>query len=63
YPDKLLAVEVDGYRWHSGRIRWQRDLTRRNELTRLGWRVIHVTADDLARRPNETILRLAAAVR
>ena len=47
YPDQRIAIEADGYRWHSGRSSWQRDLLRRNELTRLGWRVIHVTAHDL----------------
>ena len=61
YPDALLAIEADGYRWHSGRARWQRDLARRNALTKLGWRVIHVTAHDLDRRPKETMRTLVAA--
>ena len=43
YPDIKLAIEAEGYRWHSSRARWERDLERRNELTALGWRVIHVT--------------------
>src|SRR5207249_2080176 len=38
YPDARLAIEVEGFRWHSGRARWERDLGRRNELTELGWR-------------------------
>jgi very-short-patch-repair endonuclease len=50
-----VAVEADGYRWHSGRIKWQDDLTRRNRITSLGWRVIHVTWDDLRVRPVEVI--------
>ncbi len=52
YPDVKLAIEAEGYRWHSGRTRWQRDLARRNSLTTLGWRVIHVTWDDLSGRPD-----------
>lgn len=52
YPDKKLAIEADGYRWHSGRRRWQHDISRGNELIRLGWRVIHVTADDVKHRPD-----------
>jgi very-short-patch-repair endonuclease len=47
YPDVLLAIEADGYRYHSGRVAWQRDLERRNALTSRGWRVIHVTWKDV----------------
>ena len=47
YPDVRLAIEADGYRYHSGRVAWQRDLERRNSLTSLGWRVIHVTWNDV----------------
>jgi very-short-patch-repair endonuclease len=63
YPGQLLAIEADGYRWHSGRARWQRDLARRNELTRLGWHVIHVTAEDLHRRPEVVVATVASALR
>jgi len=59
YPDIRLAIEVDGYRWHSGRARWERDLGRRNALTARGWRVIHVTSSDLTNRP-ELIIRMIA---
>lgn len=47
FPAARLAVEADGYRWHSGRVRWEHDLARRNALTSLGWRVIHVKWEDL----------------
>jgi very-short-patch-repair endonuclease len=46
-PAARLAIEADSYRWHSGRKNWQEDLARRNALTSLGWRVIHVTWGDL----------------
>ena len=62
YPNSRLAIEADGYRWHSGRARWQHDLTRRNELTRLGWRVIHVSAHDLDRRTAATLRIVAEAL-
>jgi len=42
-----LALEADGYRWHSGRQAWQRDLRRRNALTAAGWEVLHATWSDL----------------
>ncbi|MGH2726414.1 MAG: endonuclease domain-containing protein [Actinomycetota bacterium] len=54
YPDRRLAIEADGYRWHSGRARWEHDRSRSNALMHLGWRVIHVTARDLEQRPRET---------
>jgi very-short-patch-repair endonuclease len=57
YPDVRLAIEADGYRWHSGRARWRTDLQRRNAVTALGWRIVHVTWEDLERTPDE-LLRL-----
>jgi very-short-patch-repair endonuclease len=55
YPEAKLAIEADGYRWHSGRARWDHDRARRNRLTLLGWRVIHVTWTDLSNRPQHVI--------
>jgi very-short-patch-repair endonuclease len=47
YPEAKLAIEADGYRWHSGRKPWARDLARRNKLVELGWVVLHATKEDL----------------
>lgn len=55
YPELRLAVETDGYRWHSGRARWEHDLARHNRLTLLGWRILHVTSADLSARPAEVV--------
>jgi very-short-patch-repair endonuclease len=55
YPGSRVAVAAEGYRWHGGRARWARDLARRNALTALGWRVIHVTWSDLQDRPEEVV--------
>lgn len=60
WPDLMLAVEVDGYRFHSGRQKWEDDRARGNMLTLLGWRVIHVTARDLD-EPKDLVERLRAA--
>lgn len=62
YPSVRIAIEVDGFRWHAGRSRWERDLARRNELTSRGWRVIHVTSTDIERRPDELVRTIAAAL-
>jgi very-short-patch-repair endonuclease len=55
YPRERLAIEADGYRWHSGRAQWEHDRSRRNDLTLLGWRVVHVTWPDLSRREQAVI--------
>ena len=55
FPDYRLAIEADGYRWHSGRARWDGDRARRNDLTLLGWRIIHITWTDLIHRPDAVI--------
>jgi very-short-patch-repair endonuclease len=47
FPQFRIAVEVDGYRWHSGRQAWHRDLARRNDLLALGWTVVHATKEDV----------------
>lgn len=63
-PMKLVeeAVEADGYRWHSGRVRWERDRARSNTLTLLGWRVVHVTWTDLTRRPDAIVASIRSAL-
>lgn len=63
WPEAMVAVEADGYRHHSGRRAWARDRTRRNALTGLGWRVLHVTWDDLRRRPEATLAEIRQALR
>ncbi|MDQ3784427.1 MAG: endonuclease domain-containing protein, partial [Actinomycetota bacterium] len=50
YPRHRLAIETFGYRWHSARRPWQRDLERGNYLQRLGWRELRFSWDDVLRR-------------
>jgi very-short-patch-repair endonuclease len=47
YPWARLAIEYDSYLHHGGRAKHVSDLARRNALTALGWRIVHVTAADL----------------
>jgi very-short-patch-repair endonuclease len=63
FPTEKVAVEADGYRWHSGRIKWQADLKRRNRISSLGWCVIHATWDDLMDRPDQVIDSIKRALR
>lgn len=62
YPEMKLGIEADGYRWHSSRSRWDYDRARRNRLTLIGWRIIHVTWTELTEHPNETVERIRIAL-
>jgi very-short-patch-repair endonuclease len=55
YPDRKVAIEADGFRWHSSRTQWDRDRLRRNHLTMMGWTIVHVTWHQLRERPDEVV--------
>ncbi len=62
YAAARLIVEYDG-RGHLDERQRRADLRRRNLLTAEGWTVLHVTADDLMRRPEQLIALVASYVR
>ena len=62
YPDVRLAIEADGYAHHSSRQAWEHDRRRRNALTLLGWRVVHVTWRELVQRPDSVSEAIAKAL-
>ncbi|HEX2058988.1 MAG TPA: DUF559 domain-containing protein [Actinomycetota bacterium] len=47
WPDHMVAVEVDGFRWHSSRIAWRRDRHRLASLRRAGWTIVQVSQEDV----------------
>jgi len=55
YVEDKVAIEADGFRWHSSRQQWDNDRDRGNALTVLGWTVIHVTWTQLKYRPDEIV--------
>ena len=59
YPDRRLAIETDGYRWHSSRERFETDRTKGNALTLDGWRVLRLTHHHL-RNESEVVQHLRA---
>jgi very-short-patch-repair endonuclease len=63
WPEAKLAVEVDGYRWHSGRQRWQSDLERQNALAEVGWLVLRFSWYDVTKRPEYVIRTILEAYR
>lgn len=58
YPQEKIAVEADGYRFHSGREDWSRDLARQNGLARLGWITYRVTWEDAKKRRRRVVTEL-----
>ena len=63
YVDHKIAIEADGFRWHSSRRQWDHDRRRRTKLTKLGWAVVHVTWPQLDERPDEVIVDIRETLR
>ena len=55
YPGARVAIETDSYRFHSDPADWERDLERRNRVTILDWRLLHIGWIKLARHPDEVV--------
>lgn len=51
FPELRVAIEIDGYAYHSGDARFQRDRTKQNALIAAGWRVLRFTWADITERP------------
>jgi very-short-patch-repair endonuclease len=62
WPDRRLAVEVDGYAFHGGRARFERDRRRDLALHRAGVRVVRVSWRQLAGEPLAVVAAVAAAL-
>jgi very-short-patch-repair endonuclease len=58
-----LAVELDGWAWHSDPGRFRADRQAWNRLERQGWHVLHVTADDVMLRLDAVLDLIEARVR
>ena len=62
YPGLKLITEYDGRQHAENSGQWRRDLIRREELDRLGWRLIVVTSDDLREAPEAVLIRVREAL-
>lgn len=60
---RRLAVEVDGWAWHSDVDRFAQDRRRQNALVLAGWTVLRFTWHDLMSRPQAVIAEIRAALR
>lgn len=59
---KGVAIEADGYHFHSGRQVWERDLARRNRLGSLGWMLPHFSFNQVVHRGGEVVSTIANAL-
>lgn len=57
-----LVVEVDGYRYHRPRTRFERDRRKDAQLLLAGYRVLRITWRQLTREPATVVATLAAAL-
>ncbi|WP_159067444.1 type IV toxin-antitoxin system AbiEi family antitoxin domain-containing protein [Gordonia iterans] len=55
FVEQRIAVEIDGFAFHSDAHAFQRDRTRGNALSAAGWTVLHFTWADIVERPRETV--------
>lgn len=62
FPELRVAVEVDGWAWHSAGDRFQHDRTRQNALVAQGWTVLRFTWADLRERPEHVLAVVTKAV-
>jgi very-short-patch-repair endonuclease len=61
YPDVGLAIEVDGYEFHSGKVRWQKDMWRGTELAVRGLRTLRFSRADIQNRPEVVAKQIVEA--
>ena len=62
FPDVLLAIEIDGWAWHSDPERFRRDRQRQNALVAAGWTVLRFTWADLVERPEQVLATVVATL-
>jgi very-short-patch-repair endonuclease len=63
FVERRLAIEVDGWAWHSGVDRFVHDRRRQNALILAGWTVLRFTWHDLTSRPLVVVAQIRAALR
>ncbi len=62
FVDLGIAIEIDGFAFHTDPERFNHDRRRQNALTRAGWLVLRFTWADLTERPHEVVRLVREAV-
>ena len=63
FPKQKLALEVDGWAFHTDQAAFQHDRRRQNRIALRGWQVLRFTWLDLTEYPQRVIAEIAAALR
>lgn len=63
YPEHRVAIEVDGYVPHDGRVAFDDDRARDNEVADAGWERRHITWTMLTEQPADVVWTIAMALR
>jgi very-short-patch-repair endonuclease len=62
WSDQRVIVEVDSWRWHGGRRKFEDDRQRDATLIAQGWTILRFTARQIEREPYRVIAQIAAAL-
>ena len=62
FPGARVAVEIDGFAFHSDPEAFQNDRKRQNALALMGWQVLRFTWLDLTTQPYRVIAEVRAAI-
>lgn len=63
WPDAMVAVEYDGFDFHSNPDALRRDRQKQAGLRERGWHLMSIVFDDVRRRPYETVRRIDLELR
>jgi hypothetical protein len=63
WPDAKVAVEYDGFDWHSDPESFRRDRQKRAALQDIQWSLVSIVADDVRRTPYELVSRVDGELR
>jgi very-short-patch-repair endonuclease len=62
FPKQKVAIETDGFAFHSSQEDFQKDRERQNKIALLGWKVLRFTWLDLVEYPRRVIAEIKQAI-
>jgi very-short-patch-repair endonuclease len=62
FPKQIVAIEVDGWAFHSDHEDFEKDRKRQNIISLLGWQILRFTWLDLTEYPDRVIAEIKLAI-
>lgn len=62
-PKYMLAIEIDGLKWHGGQLEWTRDRRRQRIIESHGWTVLRFAAKEVTEDPAMVFHEILEAVK